>query len=220
MLAYLCIYPSVYVFLTWASPACSVPPGPVNSSSLLVQMWSRKSNIIFWFSSAPMKRFHLSVFTRRIQKACSRRKSTLSSDNTTPALRECSWGTRTPLALPLPKPLMVLLLLGGSAMETQLVLGIGKPEKRSSQSVIKGTNSPQSFLSRSEAINWAKRNTDELLLSSQPHVSSLSLSLLQLSGRSPGKTDTLLDGQVNLSLWQHNVTSLSSAGAGCGLWGL
>lgn len=107
------------IFYTCASPACSVPPGPVKSSSLLVQMWSRKSSIIFWFSSAPMKRFHLSVFTRSTQKACSLRKSTLSSDNTTPTLREGSWGTCTPPAPPLPKPLLSLLVLLASAMKAQ-----------------------------------------------------------------------------------------------------
>ncbi|TNN78183.1 hypothetical protein EYF80_011688 [Liparis tanakae] len=89
--------------------------GPVKSSSLLLQMWSRKSRMIFWFSSAPIKRFHLSVFTRSTQKACSRRKSTLSSDNTTPALRDGSWAARTP-----PAPPLLLLVPVASAMKTQL----------------------------------------------------------------------------------------------------
>lgn len=121
-LLYTCTFITEFVFasLTWASPACSVPPGPVKSSSLLVQMWSRKSSTAFWFSSAPMKRFHLSVFTRSTQKACSRRKSTLSSDKATPALRAGSWGTRTPPAPPLPKPALLLLMLVASAMKTQL----------------------------------------------------------------------------------------------------
>lgn len=135
-------YTLMCVVLTWASPACSVPPGPVKSSSLSVQIWSRKSSIIFWFSSAPMKRFHLSVFTRSTQKACSRRKSTLSSDNTIPTLREGSWGTRTPAAPPLPKPPLLLLVPGASAMKSPLTsrkkkhcryfqcVGHVKPEER------------------------------------------------------------------------------------------
>lgn len=103
---------------TCESPACSVPPGPVKSSSLLVQMWSRKSSITFWFSSAPMKRFHLSVFTRSTQKACSLRKSTLSSDNTIPTLRDGTWGVCAPVLLE-PKPPLSLLELLVSAMMTE-----------------------------------------------------------------------------------------------------
>lgn len=103
---------------TCESPACSVPPGPVKSSSLLVQMWSRKSSITFWFSSAPMKRFHLSVFTRSTQKACSLRKSTLSSDNTTPTLRDGTCGVCAPVLL-VPKPPASLLELLPSAMRTR-----------------------------------------------------------------------------------------------------
>lgn len=80
-------------------------------------MWSRKSSIIFWFSSVPMKRFHLSVFTRSTQKACSRRKSTLSSDSTTPTLSEDSWDTCTPPFPPLFR--LLRLVLAGSSMDTQ-----------------------------------------------------------------------------------------------------
>lgn len=80
-------------------------------------MWSRKSSIIFWFSSVPMKRFHLSVFTRSTQKACSRRKSTLSSDSTTPTLSEGSWDACTPPFPPLFR--LLRLVLAGSSMETQ-----------------------------------------------------------------------------------------------------
>jgi len=49
--------------------------GPTNR-----QPWSRKSSRALWFSFNPIKRFHLSVLRRETVKACSLKKSTLSSE--------------------------------------------------------------------------------------------------------------------------------------------
>lgn len=58
------------------------------------QPWSRKSSKALWFSSNPIKRFHLSVLSRRTVKACSLRKSTRSSEMA--LIFTWSEGTRTP----------------------------------------------------------------------------------------------------------------------------
>lgn len=93
------IFNYVFIFisrdaLTCSSPTCSVPPGPVNKMRRSPKPWSRKSSKAFWFSSAPMKRFHLSVFSRRAVKTCSLTKSTRSSERT--LTFSCPDGTRTP----------------------------------------------------------------------------------------------------------------------------
>lgn len=80
------------VTLTCPSPACSVPPDPLSRTRRWWLPLSRKSSRSLWFSSAAMKRFHLSVFGRREEKTCPRRNSKRSS--TTAATREASRETR------------------------------------------------------------------------------------------------------------------------------
>ncbi len=85
---------SVFDILTCSSPAWRVPPGPTNKMRHSRQLWSKKSSKALWFSSNPIKRFHLSVLSRRMVKACSLRKSTRSSEMA--LVFTCSIETRTP----------------------------------------------------------------------------------------------------------------------------
>lgn len=211
---------------TCASPACSVPPGPVKSSSLLVQMWSRKSSIIFWFSSAPMKRFHLSVFTRSTQKACSLRKSTLSSDNTTPTLSEGAWDTCTPPAPPLPKPLASLLVLLASAMKTRRekkqedhysavqFVGAQKPSKYNHVEAGKRCELTLILPATFQSYSFVCHNTMSSF--SCPFRCLLSSALRAISW----KSDTHLTGWVSLSCdrtAQSNFYLLKAVSIACGL---
>lgn len=176
--------------LTCESPACSVPPGPVKSSSLLVQMWSRKSSITFWFSSVPMKRFHLSVFTRSTQKACSLRKSTLSSDNTIPTLRDGTWGVCAPVLLVLKPPLSLLELLV-SAMKT--------PEEKLKLEhlcSICSVNNCNANYANSENVSWASPAFRSCLFPHNSIMSSCLLSSASVKWHSPIRI-------VEPLMWQH-----------------